>query len=43
MRKTRVAEQRAVQQVIDKLSGRVDTVGFLFQMEVISRSGHPDR
>ncbi|PTQ55742.1 MAG: hypothetical protein BSOLF_1515 [Candidatus Carbobacillus altaicus] len=39
MRKTRVAEQRAVQQMIDKLRGRVDTVGFLLQMEVIFDQG----
>lgn len=39
MRKTRVTEQRAVQQVIDKLSGRVDTVSFLFQMEMTLDKG----
>jgi len=39
MRKTRVAEQRAVQQLIDKLRGWVDTVGFLLQMEVIFDQG----
>src|SRR5690606_16646416 len=39
MRKTRVAEQRAVQQVIDELFGRVDTVGFLFQMNVTLDKG----
>lgn len=34
-----MAEQRAVQQVIDELFGRVDTVGFLFQMNVTLDKG----
>jgi hypothetical protein len=39
MRKTCVTEQRTVHQVIDELSGRVDTVGSLFQMEVALDQG----